>query len=215
MAAQASTERLPRSRRGNCCRGSSTPSAAISTANGDGAPITDAKSDRERAINDFAADLPPYWGETRADAPTGAGAIEYLKKNKPRVFYVMLGETDEWAHGRRYDLYLDAAWRNDRFIRRLWETAQSMPEYTGTDRARLLATDHGRGNTGENWTSHGEKVPESDQIWMAVMGPGVAPLGTRSGMKVTQSQIAATIAMLLGEDYNAAQPKAAKPLMLN
>src|SRR3954463_5553060 len=182
-------------------------------ANGDGAPITDAKTDRERAINEFAADLPPYWGETRADAPTGFGALEYLKRSKPRVLYVMLGETDEWAHGRRYDLYLDSAWRNDRFIRRLWETAQSMPEYAGRP-ALILATDHGRGNTGENWTSHGEKVPESDQIWMAVMGPGVAPLGAREGVKVTQSQVAATIAMLLGEDYNAAQPKAAKPLML-
>ena len=50
---------------------------------------------------------------------------------------------------------------------------------------------------------------------MAVMGPGIAPLGAREGMKVTQSQIAATIATLLGEDYNAAQPKAARPLRLN
>jgi hypothetical protein len=89
-----------------------------------------------------------------------------------------------------------------------------MSEYAGRT-ALILATDHGRGNTGENWTSHGEKVPESDQIWMAVMGPGVAPLGARDGLKVTQSQVAATIAMLLGEDYNAAQPKAAKPLPLN
>ena len=135
VAAFASWELLP---------GSSTPSAATLPANGDGAPITDAKTDRERAINEFAADLPPYWGETRADAPTGSGALEYLKKNKPRVLYVMLGETDEWAHGRRYDLYLDAAWRNDRFIRRLWETAQSMPEYRD-ETALLLATDHGRG----------------------------------------------------------------------
>jgi hypothetical protein len=183
-------------------------------ANGDGAPISAATTDRERAINEFAADLPPYWGETRADAPTGFGALEYLKKNKPRVLYVMLGETDEWAHGRRYDLYLDSAWRNDRFIRKLWETAQSMPGYTGQT-ALVLATDHGRGSTGENWTGHGEKVPESDQIWMAVMGPGVAPLGTRSAVKATQAQVAATVAMLLGEDYSAAQPKAAKPLMLN
>ncbi len=30
---------------------------------------------------------------------------------------------------------------------------------------------------------------------------------------VTQSQIAATIAALLGEDYGAAVPKAAKPLL--
>lgn len=183
-------------------------------ANGVGAPIPDARTERERVIDEFSADLPPYWGETRADAPTGFGALEYLKKNRPRVLYVMLGETDEWAHGRRYDLYLDAAWRNDRFIRKLWETSQAMSEYRGRT-ALILTTDHGRGSTGENWTSHGQKVPESDQIWMAVMGPGVAPLGTRSGLKVTQSQIAATIAMLLGEDYNSAQPKAAPPLKLN
>jgi hypothetical protein len=36
----------------------------------------------------------------------------------------------------------------------------------------------------------------------------------RSGVNVTQSQIAATIAALLGEDYNSFQPKAAAPLPL-
>ena len=182
-------------------------------ANGDGPPIEKPTTERERTLNEFAADLPPYWGETRADAPTGFGALEYLKKNRPRVLYVMLGETDEWAHGRRYDLYLDAAWRNDRFVQRLWETAQSLPEYSGRT-ALIVTTDHGRGSTGANWTGHGEKVPESDQIWMAVIGPGVPALGARSNVAVTQSQVAATIAALLGEDYNAAQPKAAAPVPL-
>ena len=92
------------------------------------------------------------------DAPTGLGALEYLKKQHPRVLYVMLGETDEWAHGRRYDLYLDAAQRNDRFIKHLWETAQSMPDYANRT-ALVMATDHGRGE-GREWTSHGEKVPQ-------------------------------------------------------
>ena len=181
-------------------------------ANGDGAPITDPKTDRDRAINEFADDLPPYWGETRADAPTGAGALEYLKRNRPRVLYVMLGETDEWAHGRRYDLYLDAAQRNDRFVRDLWETAQSMPEYANRT-ALVLTTDHGRGE-GHDWTTHGEKVPAAERIWMAVMGPGVPASGLRSNVTVTQSQIAATVAALLGEDYRAAQPNAAPPLDL-
>ena len=36
-------------------------------------------------------------------------AIECLRTRKPRVLYVLLGETDEWAHEPRYDLYLDAA----------------------------------------------------------------------------------------------------------
>ena len=49
-------------------------------------------------------------------------------RNVRVCFYVMLGETDEWAHGRRYDLYLDAARRNDRFIRQFWETAQALPD---------------------------------------------------------------------------------------
>jgi hypothetical protein len=182
-------------------------------SNGDGPPITKPTTDREHAINAFAADLPPYWGSTRLDAATGIGAIEYLKTHRPRVFYVMLGETDEWAHGRRYDLYLDAAWRNDRFIRQLWETAQAMPEYANRT-ALIISTDHGRGTEAKDWTSHGREVPAADRIWIAVMGPNVPPLGVRSGGDVTQAQVAATIAALLGEDFTKAEPRVAPPLNL-
>ncbi len=178
--------------------------------NGDGAPVAQPATDRQRALNDFAAELPPYWGATRFDAPTALGALEYLRTQRPRVLYVMLGETDEWAHERRYDLYLDAAQRNDRVIRRLWETAQQMPEYANHT-SLILATDHGRGE-GHDWTDHGRKVPAAERIWMAVMGPGIPPLGARANVTVTQSQIAATVAALLAEDYNVAQPKAAQPL---
>ncbi len=180
-------------------------------SNGDGPPIAKPVTDREKAFNEFAAELPPYWGETRFDAPTALGALEYFRKARPRVFYVMLGETDEWAHGRRYDLYLDAAERNDRFIRRLWETAQSMPEYANRT-ALLIATDHGRGDTAVDWTDHGRKVPAAERIWMAAMGPGVGPLGVRRDVTVTQSQIAATIASFLGQDFRRENPKAAPPL---
>jgi type I phosphodiesterase/nucleotide pyrophosphatase len=180
-------------------------------SNGDGPPIRSPSGERQLAINELAADLPPYWGSTRFDAPTGAGALEYLKTYKPRVFYVMLGETDEWAHGRKYDLYLDAAWRNDRFIRQLWETAQSLPEYANRT-ALIISTDHGRGESAEDWTSHGREVPAAEQIWMAVMGPGVPALGVRSNTKATQSQIASTVAALIGEDFAKATPAAAPPL---
>ena len=180
-------------------------------SNGDGPPVARPSNERERAINDLAADLPPVWGSTRFDAATAAGALEYLKAHRPRVLYVMLGETDEWAHGRRYDLYLDAAWRNDRFVRQLWETAQSMPEYANQT-ALVLSTDHGRGERAEDWTSHGREVPVADRIWIAAMGPRVAPLGVREGVASTQAQVAATVAALLGEDFTAAEPKAARPL---
>jgi hypothetical protein len=181
--------------------------------NGDGPPLLDPRTDRERLLNEFADDMPPYWNGERFDAATMQGALEYLRTRRPRVLYVMLGETDEWAHGRRYDLYLDSAWRSDRFVRRLWELAQSLPDYRGRT-ALVLATDHGRGATPADWTDHGEKVPAAESIWMAVMGPKTPALGVREGAQATQSQLAATVAALLGlgDEFRAAAPKAAPPL---
>ena len=98
-----------------------------------------------RSLNALAADLPPLWGTVRFDAVTMQGALHYLVTRKPKVLYVLLGDTDGWAHQRRYDLYLDAAWRADRFLRTLWETVQSVPEYRNRT-ALLISTDHGRGS---------------------------------------------------------------------
>ena len=179
--------------------------------NGDGPAVLDPTSDRERLLNEFTADLPAYWTGARFDAPTMEGALEYLRTRQPRVLYVMLDETDEWAHERRYDLYLDAAGRSDRFVRRLWETARSLPAYRGRT-ALVLATDHGRGDTPRDWTDHGEKVPAAERVWMAVMGPSTPALGLRDGTRATLSQLAATVATLLGEDFRTASPGAAPPL---
>ena len=179
--------------------------------NGEGSPVTDPRSDRGRLLNDFAADLPAYWGSARFDASTMQGALHCLRTRQPRVLYVAFDETDEWAHERRYDLYLDAAHRSDRFLRRLWETAQSLPAYRGRT-ALVVATDHGRGETPRDWTDHGEKVPAAERIWMAVMGPDTPALGVRTGVAATQGQLAATVAHLLGEDFRTGVPAAAPPL---
>jgi hypothetical protein len=179
---------------------------------GDGYPPVPApRTDRERAINDVADDLPLLWDGAPLDAPIMQAALESLRAHRPRVLYVLLGETDEWAHENRYDLYLDAAFRSDRFIRRMWETAQSMPEYAGQT-ALVLATDHGRGASRKDWTDHGRKVPAAERTWMAVIGPGTEPLGLRRGVTVANSQIAATIAALMGEDFRTGVPAAAPPL---
>jgi len=179
----------------------------------EGPLVRDTDTDTARMMNELAAGLPRYWAESTFDAPTAMGAIEYLRRKRPRVLYVMFEETDEWAHGRRYDMYLDGAFRSDGFIRRLWETAQSLPDYKGRT-ALVITTDHGRGMTGADWPSHGAKTPGSDKIWIAVLGPGVPPLGVRKSVSVTQSQVAATIAQLLGQDYPSAVPRAASPLPL-
>lgn len=174
-------------------------------------PVPAPKTDRERAINDLAADLPPYWPGVPFDAPIMHAALESLRTRQPRVLYVMLGETDEWAHEGRYDLYLDAAFRSDRFLQRLWEALQALPAYANQT-ALILTTDHGRGATATDWTDHGRKVPAAEATWMAVMGPGVPALGVRESVTVTAAQVAATAAALVGEDYRAATPKAAEPL---
>jgi len=179
--------------------------------NGEGVPFDEPQTDRERLIDEFTTDLPASSGGGRYDAAAMQGALEYLRTRQPRVLYVLLGETDEWAHERRYDLYLDAAYRADRFLRRLWETAQSLPAYRGRT-ALVVATDHGRGATPKDWTDHGRDVPAAERIWMAVMGPDTPALGVHEGATVTQSQLAATIAALLGEDFRAAVPAAAPPL---
>ena len=185
-------------------------------ANGDGPPVKDPRTDVERTMNDLAALLPPYWGNVRFDAVTMQGALHYLKTRKPRVLYVMLGDTDEWAHERRYDLYLDAANRGDRFLKILWESVQTMPEYRGRT-ALLVATDHGRGS-GDDWTDHGRKVPAAERIWIGLLGPGlVSNSGRSSAMNqgsFTQSQFAATIAAALGleAEFRKDNPKAAPAL---
>jgi hypothetical protein len=177
-------------------------------------PVPSPKTDRERAINELAADLPPYWSYGPFDAPIVYAALETLRTTKPRVLYIMLGEGDEWAHSGRYDLYLDSAFRADRFIQRMWDTLQSLPEYK--DRTTLLVTtDHGRGATTADWTNHGKDVPAAESTWMMALGPGVPPLGVRQSVTVTTSQLAATIAAAVGEDFTAAAPKAAPPLPLS
>jgi len=178
--------------------------------NGGGPPVTNPSTAVERAMNDVAAGLPPYWGTVRFDGVTMQGALHYLKTRRPRVLYVMLGDTDEWAHERRYDLYLDAINRGDRFLRTLWETAQAMPGYRGRT-ALLIATDHGRGS-GNDWTDHGRDVPAAERIWMAMLLPGAfSRQPSAVSGSYTQAQFAATIAGLLRleREFRAASPKAA------
>lgn len=174
-------------------------------------PVPSPRTERQREINQMAEDLPPYWGYGTFDTPIVAAAVECLRVDKPRVMYVMLGDGDEWAHRGRYDLYLDAAQRADRFTKRLWDTVQSLSEYKGKT-TFLLTTDHGRGATTKDWTDHGRKVPAAESTWIAAIGAGVAPLGVREGITVTAAQLAATIASLVGQDYSIASPKAAPAL---
>ena len=175
-------------------------------------PLEHFHSASAKSETNLAADeMPKYWDNVRYDYFTFRGALEYLTMKRPRVLYVALGETDDWAHAGRYDLYLDSARRNDDYIRQLWEAAQSLPQYADTT-TLILTTDHGRGDSREGWKSHGLTIPGSDRIWMAVLGPDTQARGLLSKVSATQSQVAPTVAAVLGEDFTASDDRIAEPL---
>jgi hypothetical protein len=139
-------------------------------------------------------------------------SLEYIKQKKPRLAFIGYGETDEWAHAGRYDLYLESAHNVDRFVHVLWDTVQQIPQYRGKT-TFIISADHGRGSGLTGWKDHGEKVAGAEGIWIAVIGPDTPQLGERhQSAPVTQSQIAATIARLLGEDFKSAFPAAGAPI---
>jgi len=166
---------------------------------------------RLRFLNEVAEESPHYWPSVRFDYTTFHGAVEYVKARQPRVLYLALGETDDWAHDGRYDMYLDSAKRSDDYVRRLWELLQTLPQYAGKT-ALIMTTDHGRGDTVDDWRSHGESVPGAERVWMTLLGPGIPAKGIVKDTPATLSQVAATVAALLGEDFTAAFPEAAAPL---
>jgi hypothetical protein len=178
---------------------------------GTGPIVDEPLTDRQRQLNELVRDAAVLWKGNGLDVVTWHAALEHLRRHKPRVLYVGLGETDEWGHARRYDLYLHAARKSDAMLGRLWEELQAMPEYAGRT-SLVVSTDHGRGGSIRDWTDHGAKVAGAEFLWVAAIGPDVAPLGVRRDVETTQSQIAATLAELVGEDFRAASPKSAAPL---
>lgn len=137
---------------------------------------------------------------------------EHLRKARPRVLYVGFGDTDLWQHLGRYDAFLESAHLYDAFVADLWNQLQSMPEYRNQT-TLIVTTDHGRGNGLQEWKEHGPGQRGSEDIWIGVLGPDTPPLGERRDVAdVTQAQIAATVADLLGEDFRKFKPGAAPPL---
>ena len=182
--------------------------------NGGGEGIDDdgELSDREVLLNELMRSSFHPSEEVRDDAITFHAALEYLRRHGPRVLYISLDRTDTSAHNGRYDRYLRAAHKTDEMLRELWETLESVPQYAGRT-TLVITTDHGRGVPPQGWRDHGDDVPGADNIWIAVLGPDTPPLGERSATDtLTQAQVAATLAGLLGEDYAATVPHAAAPI---
>lgn len=164
-------------------------------------PFPGAAAPARVLLDSLYATTTRYWAGMPYDAFLQAVVMEYLRTDRPRALYLGFGETDEWAHSGKYDRYLQAAHRVDGFIRDLWQTMAAMPEYAGKT-TFIITTDHGRGSGLEDWTDHGKDVEGAENIWIAVMGPGIPALGERRNVPfVTQAQVAATVAAAVGKDW--------------
>ena len=139
---------------------------------------------------------------TRYDELTYLSAREYARQHHPRVLFIGLGETDEFAHQQRYDLYLEQANKVDRMLGELWRWIQTTPGYKDHT-TLIITTDHGRGSKRNRWSSHGEFIKGSSQTWLAIIGPGIKPLGEINDKhQLYQEQLAQTMANLLGEEFH-------------
>lgn len=179
-------------------------------------------------MNQLQAQIPSPWEAVRHDAFTYGFAKIYLQIVQPKVLVINLGETDDFAHDGKYDAYLDSAKQSDDYLRDLWTTLQSMPEYKDNTNM-IIITDHGRGSNADNWQHHASKqavqnymtglahfkegIVGSEHIWFAAIGPNIKSQGLlKTQDELTQSQFAATALALLGIEASQYNTEAAAPL---
>jgi len=137
---------------------------------------------------------------SRADYITYLHAKEYLRLNTPRVMSIGLAWTDDAAHDGSYPLFLENIFSFDGMIADLWHYLQSHPQYKNKT-TLLITVDHGRGY-GEQWVSHGPNIAHSNEMWFAIMGPDISPMGEmKTKADLYQNQFAQTMANLLGLEF--------------
>ena len=158
-----------------------------------------------QVLNKLQFNVPALWNEDRMDGITYQIAKEFMKTHHSKVTCISLGEPDEWAHEKKYDYYLDAALYIDDMIKDLW-TYLNEDKFYKDNTTLLITTDHGRG-VGDKWTSHNSDIPFSNEIWFALIGPGIKPLGEiKSGLQLYQAQLAQTMAAILGLTFTSNHP---------
>jgi hypothetical protein len=168
------------------------------------------KADKEQLLlNKLKHDSYNPFKEEALDVYTHYMALDFLKKEKPRMMYISYGETDEWAHEGHYKDYLNSVNQIDHWLKDIWNFLQS--DNTYKDKTLLFVTvDHGRGDaTKSEWTSHNSKIKGADEIWFSVLGPNVDAKGEMNlEVQLFQKQFAQTIAKMLNFKFECEHPVA-------
>ncbi|MGB7070401.1 MAG: alkaline phosphatase family protein [Pyrinomonadaceae bacterium] len=172
--------------------------------------VTTDSAIKDLSRNQFETVTP--WDSVRNDFYTFRFAMSHLKTHRPRVLYLALGETDDWAHDNRYDRVLQTLTRTDEYLRELWEFVQNDKQYKDKTTI-IITTDHGRGLKPADWFDHGDDVEGAQYIWLATFGPDSGLRGEwNDAPTIYQNQIAATLCRFLGLDYSEQNPNAGKAI---
>ncbi len=146
-------------------------------------------------------------GSTSHDAFLTDCAVACMKKFSPGVMSVDFGEID-CAHYGSWSRYVEAIRRTDQLARRLWQAAETLPDYRGNT-LMLVLPDHGREleRPGGNGFLHHSDFYRNEgadegcrRVWMLATGPGVLP-GRTIDRPVPITSVAAT-----GLNYFGLQP---------
>lgn len=138
----------------------------------------------------------PGYEDYRPDWITQALALRYLQAKRPRLFYVGLGDADEYGHRDDYRAYQNAIRQEDAFLGQLFSVLEQWGAQ-GAATTVILTTDHGRGS--QSFEHHGASYPESRQVWIGAAGGVVPRRGlTKSVSEHRLADIAPTIRVLLG-----------------
>lgn len=163
-------------------------------------------------LAELRRDVMQLWEEGSNDTLTYYIAKEYIGKYEPRLLWIGMSQSDDWAHADRYDRLLDYLHLTDKLLQDLWTTLQANPTYRGNT-TLIVTTDHGRGLGPIDWAEHDETIPGSDAVWLAIIGPDTPQLGTKvPAGTVHQADIAATMVTLFGLDPATFNAKAGPPL---
>jgi hypothetical protein len=156
-----------------------------------------------------AAEAYPGHGKYRPDEHTAPIALRYLSTRAPRLLFIGLGDTDEYAHRRDYRGYLRALQRADATIGAVASVLARLRE-RGRETAFFITTDHGRS---DGFEAHGGRYPESGQVWLVAAGDQIRARGyPQLGRSARLADVAPTLRAVLRLPSEPA-PGAGRPLM--
>ncbi|MDF2693806.1 MAG: hypothetical protein K0S65_2189 [Labilithrix sp.] len=143
---------------------------------------------------DPAIDPWPGHGDYRPDRLTADAALAYYETEQPDVFFLGLGDPDEYAHRGDYEGYLASLRRADEVLGRLVALLDRLGE-RGQSTHLIVTADHGRAHS---FANHGS-MPEAARVWMVAAGPRFLARGpVRSPQERHLADIAPTLRVVLG-----------------